>query len=80
MKKDNESDEIFNILEKIASEFKKDSKEYLAIKKAASGLHYIKQLEVENKFQEYSKTMDKPLNKAQIKHLRSMGIDPKELK
>ena len=80
MKNKSNSEKIFKILEKIASGFEKKSKEYIALEKSAWALHYIKQLKLDNEFKKFIKNMKKPLNNKQIKHLRSMGIDPDKYK
>lgn len=74
MNNKNDLIETLEILEKIASKFDKESKEYQAIEKAAWALHFIRQEEVIDRFEEFVNNMNSPLTKEQINHLRSMGI------
>ena len=76
----NNSEEIFRILENIASGFQKNSREYKAIEKAAWALHYIEKLKCDNEFKKFIKNMKKPLNDKEIKHLKSMGLNPDRYK
>ncbi|MBN1904714.1 MAG: hypothetical protein JW927_06420 [Deltaproteobacteria bacterium] len=74
----NDSIEIFEILDMIASQFAKESKEYQAIEKAAWALHFIRQEEVTDRFEEFINNINSPLTKEQINHLHSMGIHSDE--
>jgi hypothetical protein len=74
MNNKNASIEIFDILEKIASQFDKESKEYQAIEKAAWALHFIWQEKIGKSFEEFIKNVNSPLTKEQRYHLHSMGI------
>ncbi|NLD39349.1 MAG: hypothetical protein GX654_21035 [Desulfatiglans sp.] len=74
MNNKNDSIEIFEILEKIASQFNKESKEYQAIEKASWALHFIRQEEVAARFEKFINDVNRPLTKEQINHMHSMGI------
>jgi hypothetical protein len=74
----NDSNEIFETLEKIAAQFDKKSKEYQAIEKAAWALHFIWQEEVAARFEKFIDDVNSPLTKEQINHLHSMGIHSDE--
>lgn len=76
MKNEDQFNEVFETLKKIADSFEKDSKEYQAIERAAFGLHYINQLRVEDNFLKFVNEMDQPLSEDQISHLQSMGLNP----
>jgi hypothetical protein len=71
-------EQTLHILGRIAEGFRRNSSEKKAIRTAAEALFYVSSSNVKDRFAKFMLKKNRTLTRAQILHLRAIGVDPNE--